>query len=291
MRADRRPGASRRVSRAGRARLAALGILLVATAGHPPAAAAARYRVPFSVTTSGHVMVRVKIDGRGPFHCVVDTGAPALVLAPTAVRRPGDRDARTGWRTLGSLAIEGGPVIPRPQALVTDVYQLEGMNRLGLSEVELHGVIGYTILARYRIELDLSRRRMAWTELAYRPPAPQSLGALGVTLWAVSAVVRLAASVMGLPDRPPPVARGLAGIEVRARGRAVEVVRVLAGSAAARAGVRSGDRIVMVSGRPVSSMAQIRNLTRSSRAGHRADLIVERSGTRMALTVTLGDGL
>jgi hypothetical protein len=51
-------------------------------------------------------------------------------------------------------------------------FQLEGMNGMGLAGVELHGLMGYTVLAKYKMHFDYTKQQMAWTPLKFDPPPP-----------------------------------------------------------------------------------------------------------------------
>ena len=62
-------------------------------------------------------------------------------------------------------------MIESAKGRVMTCFQLEGINGMGLAGVELHGVIGYNILARYRIDTT-SPAETAWTKLDFsRPPS------------------------------------------------------------------------------------------------------------------------
>lgn len=80
---------------------------------------------------------------------------------------------------------------------------------------------------------------------------------------------------------PAPLARAQ-GLD-DARGVAVRQVR--AGSPAARAGLRTGDVIVRFAGRAVATVADLHRLLDASAIGARADLVVLRTGARLALAV------
>ncbi len=68
----------------------ALGVLIVVAAGGwadaPPAkkadkaAAAKPVTVPFDLLKSGHMTVKVKVNGKGPYTLIFDTGAPITLL-------------------------------------------------------------------------------------------------------------------------------------------------------------------------------------------------------------------
>src|SRR5262249_28725385 len=106
------------------------------------------FQVPYRLTGTQHVMVRAKINGKGPFNFLLDTGAPVLFVSTAVGKKLDLRADENGWATLDRFAIEGGPVVAKARSRVEDPFQLEGMNGLGLAGVHLDGIIGYTILAR-----------------------------------------------------------------------------------------------------------------------------------------------
>src|SRR5438094_5995721 len=90
------------------------------------AAAARTYQVPYRLTATNHVMVRVKINGSGPYHFILDTGAPALFVSTAVCRKLGVEPDQKGWGLFERFAIEGGVVLNKIQGRVEDPFQLEG---------------------------------------------------------------------------------------------------------------------------------------------------------------------
>src|SRR4051812_3081837 len=92
------------------------GALLLALA--PPLAAAPQaggkkeekkvYQVPFQLTSSQHIMVRVKINGKGPFNFIVDTGAPLMYVAVPVAKKLGLEVDKKSAAVVERLEIEGG---------------------------------------------------------------------------------------------------------------------------------------------------------------------------------------
>src|ERR1019366_4281832 len=54
-------------------------------------------KVPFRLTDTHHTLVRVKINGKGPFNFVVDTGCPVFLIAEPVPEKIG---LKKGWVTL-----------------------------------------------------------------------------------------------------------------------------------------------------------------------------------------------
>src|SRR5271169_3535874 len=141
--------------------LLALGLLAPPLrADEPKKAEVEQFQVPYRLTIPKHIMVRAKINGKGPFNFILDTGAPALFVSTAVCKKLGIEPDKTGWGTFDKFEIEGGVVIPKAKGRIEDPFQLEGMNGMGLAGAELHGVIGYNLLARYRIEIDLTKDKM-----------------------------------------------------------------------------------------------------------------------------------
>ena len=151
----------------------ALGLAGAAGAAGKPAPPQAVFRVPYHLTETKHLLVRAKLNGKGPFNFIIDTGAPAFFLAEDAARKVGITAGEGGWATVDRLEIEGGAVVEKVQARTEELFQIKGMNNMGLAGVRMDGVFGYNVLARFRIEIDLTRPTMTWTRLPYDPlPLP-----------------------------------------------------------------------------------------------------------------------
>ena len=73
------------------------------------------------------------------------------------------------------------------------------------------------------------------------------------------------------------------------RSQGALVVQVEPGSPAAEAGVKQGDIIVQIGERPVDTEVDLFAYLRSRRPGEQVDLVVDRDGKELTLTVTLGE--
>ena len=161
--------------------LAALAAGLVASVpGRAPAKEAdddpqigESFRVPYRLTLTNHYLVRVRVDGKGPFNFLVDTGAPAVFVGTEAAKAAGiEADSSKFWTKLETLEFEGGAVLRDLNVRVEDPFQLVGMNALGLPGASIDGILGYTALARFRMEFDPTNDRMTWTRLDFTPKDP-----------------------------------------------------------------------------------------------------------------------
>jgi len=252
------------------------------------------FEIPYRLTNTMHIMVRAKINGKGPCNFIGDTGAPILVLAMPIGKKLGLVVDEKGWAVLDRFEIEGGAVRPKMKCRVETPFQLEGMNGLGLAGVELHGMMGYTVLAHYRMEIDFTRDRMKWTELAFQPPPPKGIrskdaGAMA-TLELLGSVMKLLGALAGKQqDLSEP--RGFLGVELAEKDGAVTIKSVLAKTPAAAAGLKAGDRIARVQGRPVHTIVELQRLAGRVTAGQEFRLLVHRGEESKEITVKAGEGL
>lgn len=248
------------------------------------------YSIPYRLTNTNHFLVRAKINGKGPFNFIVDTGAPALFVATAVCKKLGIEPDGKGWGTFDRFEVEGGAVVEKARARIEDPFQLKGMNGLGLAGVELHGMIGYTVLARFKVEIDLTRDKMSWTALAFDPPTPKGLegGQAGVDT--LGALVEFALAFLGNRPKPEVAPRGFLGLELE-NGEGVVVKSVLAKGPAAKAGLKPGDRITRVHGEAIESAADLRKQAAKLVAGESAIVTIVRGRETKEITLTAGEGL
>jgi hypothetical protein len=249
--------------------------------------------VPYTITNTKHVLVRAKINGKGPYNFIVDTGAPALFVSTAVCTKLGVKPDRRGWGTLDRFDIEGGVSLPKFKARVEDPFQLQGMNGLGLAGAELHGIIGYTVLAKFRIELDLTNDKMAWTPLAFNPPAPQGLGGRGAPaeLDALGGIMKMVGALLGKQPQADVTTRGFLGLDLKDDDKGVVVKSLLDKGPADAGGVRVGDRITAFQGKTVRDTDGVRQLAAKVATGEKVKLIVERDGRSREISFVSGEGL
>jgi hypothetical protein len=198
--------------------------------------------VPFDLLITKHIVVQIKINGKGPYPVIFDTGAPVTLINTRTAKESGmlGKDtirsgfslfgpaAQTKIRTLnlGELQATGVP------AIVMDHPTVELVSKL-LRDVR--GIVGFPFFARYAMTLDYQAKKMTFTPNKYEPK---------------DIIETLMATLM---DREKPAARILAasgvwGIEVGKQpgdeDAGVVVMKVLPRSAAEEAGLRVGDRIL-----------------------------------------------
>lgn len=262
-------------------------------AADPSATDARTFKVPYRLTDTKHVMVRVKVNGKGPFNMILDTGAPAIFLAKAAAKKAGVEADEKGWATFDAFELEGGLKVPGLKARIEDPFQLQGMNKMGLMGVELHGMIGYTLLAKYRVEYDFTADKLGFLPLDYTPPAMLPIDKGDASSGEFDAMVGLTKMMTAFFGKPnyDTVPRGFVGLEFEEKGGTVVVKKVLAGGPAAKAGVKPGDVIESVKDVTVDDARDLARALAKAGVGQKLKVKVKRGDASEELTVVLGKGL
>jgi hypothetical protein len=270
------------------------------------------FLVPYHLTDTNHFLVRVRINGKGPFNFLVDSGAPALFLATETAKKAGVKPAANSFFTpIDRLDIEGGARLSKVKARVEDIFQLVGMNALGLPGKSIDGILGFTILARFRLEIDPTQDRMTWTRLdaePREPPVPargrgdDARAPAGVqAMNMLGPLAKGLAFFMGKQPEEEHHPRGFLGLEWDSAGSmkpgqsGLRVRHVLDGSPAAKAGLKAGDQVLRVRDRRVDSLEAVRAALAEVREGATVSLIIRRSSGadthELRLVITAGEGL
>jgi serine protease DegQ len=252
------------------------------------------FQVPYRLTVPKHILVRAKINGKGPFNFILDTGAPALFVATKVADKLGVKKDNKGWGSFDRFEIEGGVVVANARGRIEDPFQLEGMNGLGLAGAELHGVIGYNILARYRMEIDFTSDKMVWTPLKWTPDAPKGLDggkSSGGSLEMVGTLMKMMGSFIGAKATPDTVLRGFFGIQLLEKDDVITVQGILDKGPAAGSGLQTGDRLTKFQGRTVINIEDVHRLAKKLGKGEMVKLTVQRGDDTKEISFKTGEGL
>ena len=258
-----------------------------------PAEKSTRLEVPYRLTDTKHVLVRVKINGKGPFNLICDTGAPAVFITKAVAKKAGaDTDAK-GWSNFDKFELEGGVVVEKARGRVEDLFQLDGMNSMGLAGVELHGVIGYNVLAKYRITYDFTADKLGFDPIAdFDPPPLVPIGGKGGAggLDAIGPLMKMMAGFLGIKPNYNAVPRGFVGI-IFDDADGIVVKKVLADSPAEKAGFKPGDKILSIQVTDIDDAKDLNRALAKAGVGTKLKVSVKRGDKSEELTLELGKGL
>jgi membrane-associated protease RseP (regulator of RpoE activity) len=263
--------------------IAGLSVFVPTLTAQEPAAPkkAGLVTLPFELVASNHMVVLAKINDKGPFRLVFDSGAPVSLLGNKAAEESGTvaKDAPKSFLMamrgegkikeleVGDLKAKDIPVI------VLDHPTLKALG--GFLGKPLDGIIGFTFFARYRTTIDYQAKVM--------------------TLEPVDYEVR--DLLKDLPERlaGPKIAKkkylapsGLWGLtlgEAVDGGTGVAIKTVRPGSPAEVAGLKPGDVLTILDGRWTSNTADAYAAANGATAGQPVDVVILRNGEELKLQV------
>lgn len=270
--------------------IAANGVagLCLTLAGRPASAPPNGGTVPFEMIASNHMVVRATINGKGPYHLIFDLGAPITLLTNKTAEAAGVVDEKTPRSFLFSMrgeasvdTLELGNLKARDLPVIVLDHPI--LNALSAAlKRPLDGIIGYTFWAHYKTTIDYQKREMTFEPVDFE-------------------VKNL---VKDLPDRltGPRSAKqrvlapaGLWGMDVKVdpndqEGRGVRIESIVAGSPAARAGLRPGDLLTAVDGRWTTSVTDTYAAAATSAPGRTVTVALERDGKELSVLLTPAQG-
>jgi membrane-associated protease RseP (regulator of RpoE activity) len=247
--------------------------------------------VPFELLKSGHMATMIKINGKGPYRVIFDTGAPMNLLNTKVAKDSGlIKDGP------GGFALFGGMTMAKMQTLEVGDLKLENASTMVMNHptVEaiskalgpIEGIIGFPFFARYKMTLDYQAKQMTFVPNGYEPPD------------VIASLMSTMMSLMGSRDKPPPKVLAPAALwglvvakEAGDEEAGVTVKEVHAGSAAAEAGLKPGDRLLVLDTRWTDTLADTYAAAGFVKPGTTVTVRVKRDGKEIDLTVKPAAGL
>jgi len=265
--------------------------VLLATAAHAETPAAKAIEVPFDLLKTKHMVIQIKVNGKGPYRVIFDTGAPVMLLNTKVGRESGLLGKKTraplfslfgsmGQTKIHTLEI-GGLKVENVPVMVMDHPTVEVISKF-LGPIE--GIVGFPFFARYQMTLDYQAKKLTFVPNGFEPPD------------ALESLTKAVTALMEDNPKPKIVApAGQWGLVLRKsqddQEAGVTIRDVLPGSAAATAGLKAGDRLLTLDGRWTDSVADAYFAAGHVKPGTTAPVVVQRDGKEVALTVQPRAGL
>jgi membrane-associated protease RseP (regulator of RpoE activity) len=275
--------------------LAALALVSAAGAARadaPPKAAPAKaVTVPFELLRSGHMAVQVKVNGKGPYRLIFDTGAPITLINNKVAREAGllknaDRPLFSLFGAMAEVKVRelqvGDQKAADVSAMVMDHPTVEAIAR-AFGPIE--GIVGFPFFARFKLTLDYQAKTLTFVPNGFKPPDVMK-----------AMVAALTTGTLGA-DAAPKVLSPAAqwGMLVRKdaddEADGVPVTEVLPGGAAAAAGLKAGDRLLTLDGRWTDTLADLYTAAGYAAPGKEVAVVVKRGGKDVGLKVKPASGL
>src|SRR5262245_21948482 len=267
------------------AALMGLGVVVPAPAAEP-----APVSVPFEILQkgellSGHIAVQIKINGKGPYRFIFDTGAPVNMLSTRVMKeadlvgpnlkRPKNVSPISAAQQILVDKMElGGLVATDQPAIVLDHPTIKMMAE---AFGPLDGLVGFPLFARHRTTIDYQARKITFAPNGFEPAdVVQNI------------LTTMLSRMRGGKEEPVKILAPAAQWGLRLGDKkseddepGVTVADVLPGSAAARAGVKAGDRLLTIDGRWTDSLADSLRAAEAIKPGRTVELVLRRDGKQL----------
>jgi len=239
--------------------------------------------IPFELLDTGHMAIRVKLNDKGPFRVIFDTGAPSVLFSGKAARESGmiPADAKSGF--MGNYSAKVKPVAVavgdfRVKGVVPSVSDHPTVEALASAVGPLEGLVGFDLFAPDKLTIDYRAKTItvvpAKEQKAHDKGDDEKklndrlFGPAKVEYSAPAALWGLAVNKAAGDDKP-----------------GVAVVGVSEGSAAAEAGLKAGDRLLVLSRRWTDSVEDVYRAAAFVWAGKAVTVTVRRGDKDVELTV------
>jgi hypothetical protein len=242
--------------------------------------------VPFDLLKTKHITLDVKVNGKGPYRVIFDTGAPMTVLNNKLAKAAG---LPAGGGIFGGLPATvkslkvGDLEAEKVSAVIMDHPLLELMSKekdIG----PIYGIVGFPFFARYKTTVDYKAKKLTFAPNGFDPP--------DVLKEMESAIEGLLSGKQPVKVLAPAAQWGLVVEKAKDDEEAgVTIKEVMPGSAAAGAGLKAGDRLLTLDGRWTDSIADLYTAAGYVKAGTAVKVVVTRDKKEKTLTVKPAAGL
>ena len=274
-------------------KILAASLLTIAIAGGLQAQAVpdiTPVKVPFKLLPSRHMLIEVKVNGKGPFKLIFDTGAPLNIVTTRLGKATGISKGGGG----GLLAMLGGGLnqveiatmtlgdvtAKKVAAIVMDHPTVGAISDAFAEEYgAIDGIVGFPFFARFATTVDYQKKELSLSPRDFKQG--DFIADLTKSLTEASENAGRA-KVVG-----PAGLWGFALTKAKADDEpGVTVGEVYEGTPAAKAGVKVGDRLLTIDGRWSDSVGDAQVAASLVKPGRKADVTLTRDGKTLTVSVT-----
>jgi len=242
--------------------------------------------VPFVLMPTGHFLVSVKLNDKGPYKLIFDTGAPTMLLNNRVAKDAGLKAfgglgfpfGNMGQATIKTLDV-GGAKADKVTAIVMDHPTVKTFSDFFKDKHgPIDGIVGFPFFARFKMTVDYQAKELTFVPSSYKPQ--DVMESLMQSLMSQPRVVG-AAGQWGF----------IVGKDSDDEAAGVDVRKVLPGSAADQAGIKAGDRLLTIDGRWTDSVGDTHHAAGFVKPGKQVAVVVKRDGKEVTVQVTPKNGL
>jgi hypothetical protein len=241
--------------------------------------------VPLTTLKTRHIVVPVRINGQGPFRLALDTGSPITFVSNRVARKVKLLEAETtsapilmgirGQTPVKSFAV-GAARAEDFEIMILDHPAIELLSQV---DGPVDGIVGYSFLGRFRTTIDYAAGKVTFAPVKYTPKNLMRTIMNQLVQKGPDIKVQASGALWGLAVEKPDEADG------------VKVTQVYAGSAAATADLRVGDRILTIDGRWTETITDTYDILADIKVGQPVPVVIMRDGAKVEVTVKPRAGL
>lgn len=256
--------------------------------------------VPFTLVETGHFLVKVKLNDKGPYTLIFDTGAPTMLINNRIAKDAGVKKGggsglpfampfgAGGQVNLDTLKVGEVEASDVP-AMVMDHPTVAVFSQYFKDEFgPIDGIVGFPFFARYTMTVDYKNEKMTFVPNGYEPKDLMQELMQGLQQSLMS----------GRGGETKPTVVGAAGYwgltvdkAVADEDAGVDIITVVPGSPADKAGLKKGDRLLTIDSRWADSEADAHAAAGEVKPDTTVPVQVERDGKKITLQVTPIEGI
>ena len=253
-------------------------------------------KIPFTLMPTGHFLVSVKLNDKGPYKLIFDTGAPMMLINNRIAKDSGVLEKNASAPLFSPFGAQAGAkaktfeigalkAVDVPMMVMDHPTVRAFSNAFEKEHGPVDGIVGFPFFARYKMIVDYQAKELTMTPNGYQPS---------------DVMEALMKTIMGggSKDSGKPrivAATGLWGIviekDLKDEEAGVTIKQVMPGSAAEKAGLKAGDRLLTIDGRWTDSIGDTYQAASAVKVGKAVPAVLKREGKEIRLMVTPTKGL
>ena len=247
--------------------------------------------VPFELLKTKHIAVMVKVNGKGPYRLIFDTGAPVTLLdtkvgTESGLIKKGKKPIFNLFNAAGQVKIDklevGDLAAEKIAAVVMDHPTVDAISK-ALGPID--GIVGLPFFGRYKMTIDYQKKELSFVPNGHEPP--DAMEAMMATVMALMTRDKPPTKVLSAPSQ-----WGLVIAKDDDDGEpGVTIKEVMPNGAAAKAGLKANDRLLTLDDRWTDSVADCYAAAGTVKPGGAVKLTIKRGGKEMELSITPAPGL
>jgi hypothetical protein len=251
--------------------------------------------VPFKLMSSGHFIVKVKLNDKGPYNLIFDTGAPTMLINNRIAKDSGVITTNTPqplfapFGSMGNMMIKdmqvGDAKAKDVSATVMDHPTVAVFSKAYEKETgPIDGIVGFPFFAKFKMTVDYKAQELTFIPNDYKPKdvMENMMATMMKSMEGKNeAKVLSPASQWGM----------VVGKDTDDEEGGVVIREVFKGTAVDKAGLKVNDRIMTIDGRWTDSIADCYQAAALVKSGRPVEVVIKRDGKEMKVTVTPQRGL